>query len=187
MIYFIVARRLAQEGYPCVMANNGREALGYFYKDNFSLIISDIRMPEMSGLELLKNVKAAPPNMRKQAEMALKESEVKHRIVADNTYDWEWWLSPEDKFLYSSPSCKRITNHEPKEFLVDPDLFFRIILPEDQPIFLKHRSEVEQGLLQGEVEFRVVRSDGSYRWIGHVCQPVFDEGCQRQCGCEGDG
>jgi putative two-component system response regulator len=63
MIYSVVARRLAKEGYACVMANNGREALGHFYKDNFSLIISDIKMPEMNGLELLKNVKAVRPNM----------------------------------------------------------------------------------------------------------------------------
>jgi len=62
-IYSVIARRLAKEGYPCVMANNGREALGYFYKNNCSLIISDIRMPEMNGLELLKNVKAVRPNM----------------------------------------------------------------------------------------------------------------------------
>jgi putative two-component system response regulator len=62
-IYSVIARRLAKEGYPCVMANNGIEALSYFYKNNISLIISDIRMPEMSGLELLKNVKAVRPNM----------------------------------------------------------------------------------------------------------------------------
>jgi response regulator RpfG family c-di-GMP phosphodiesterase len=63
MIYSVVAQRLAKEGYACVMANNGREALGHFYKNNFSLIISDIKMPEMNGLELLKNVKAVRPNM----------------------------------------------------------------------------------------------------------------------------
>jgi putative two-component system response regulator len=63
MIYSVIARRLAKEGHACVMANNGREALGHFYKNNFSLIISDIRMPEMNGLELLKNVKAVRPNM----------------------------------------------------------------------------------------------------------------------------
>jgi putative two-component system response regulator len=62
-IYSIVARRLGQEGYSCVMANDGKEALGYFYNDHFSLIISDIRMPEMNGLELLKNVKTVQPKM----------------------------------------------------------------------------------------------------------------------------
>ena len=36
MIYSVLARRLSKEGYTCVMANNGREALGHFYKDNFS-------------------------------------------------------------------------------------------------------------------------------------------------------
>jgi putative two-component system response regulator len=63
MIYSVLAQRLAKEGYACMMANNGREALNHFYKNNFSLIISDIRMPEMNGLELLKNVKAVRPNM----------------------------------------------------------------------------------------------------------------------------
>ena len=60
----ILARRLTKEGYSCVTANNGGEALNHFYKDNFSLIISDIKMPEMNGLELLKNVKTLNPNMR---------------------------------------------------------------------------------------------------------------------------
>jgi DNA-binding NtrC family response regulator len=62
MICSILARRLAREGYSCVTAHNGKEALNYFYKENFSLIISDIRMPEMDGIELLKKVKAVDPN-----------------------------------------------------------------------------------------------------------------------------
>ncbi len=63
VICSILARRLSREGYVCVTANNGREALRYFYKDPFSLIISDIKMPEMDGLELLKRVKAMNPKM----------------------------------------------------------------------------------------------------------------------------
>jgi putative two-component system response regulator len=59
----LIAQRLAKEGYSCMMANNGREALGYFCDYHFSLIISDIRMTEMSGLELLRKVKEVRPNM----------------------------------------------------------------------------------------------------------------------------
>lgn len=45
------------------MAHNGKEALDHFIKDSFSLIISDIRMPEMNGIELLKNVKTINPDI----------------------------------------------------------------------------------------------------------------------------
>ena len=63
MISSLIAQRLAKEGYSCMMANNGREALGYFCDYHFSLIISDFRMTEMSGLELLRKVKEVRPNM----------------------------------------------------------------------------------------------------------------------------
>jgi len=59
----LLAHMFTKEGYSCVTANNGREALYHFYKDNFSLIISDIKMPKMDGIELLKKVKAIDPKM----------------------------------------------------------------------------------------------------------------------------
>jgi putative nucleotidyltransferase with HDIG domain len=57
MICLLLAQRLFKEGYICVTANNGKEALNHFYKENFSLMITDFRMPEMDGIELLKTVK----------------------------------------------------------------------------------------------------------------------------------
>jgi putative two-component system response regulator len=63
MICSILAQRLTREGYSCMTAHNGKEGLNHFYKDSFSLIISDIKMPEMDGIELLKKVKAMHPNM----------------------------------------------------------------------------------------------------------------------------
>jgi DNA-binding NtrC family response regulator len=59
----VLARRLTKAGYSPITANNGREALNLFYKENFSLIISDIKMPDMNGMEFLKNVRAVNPNI----------------------------------------------------------------------------------------------------------------------------
>ncbi len=59
----VLAQRLFKEGYICATANNGKEALNHFYKDDLSLIITDIKMPEMDGMELLKNVKTINSKM----------------------------------------------------------------------------------------------------------------------------
>ncbi|HMK47287.1 MAG TPA: PAS domain S-box protein, partial [Methanocella sp.] len=111
---------------------------------------------------------------RKQAEEVLHRSEERYRIVADNTYDWEFWLDTDKKFIYISPSCQRITGYAASEFIADPDLYFNIIHPADQKLFRDHNNEVYNKKTTGELEFRVIRRDGGLRWIHHLCQPVFD-------------
>ncbi len=44
-------------------AGNGQEALDILGNENFSLVITDLRMPEMSGSELLKNIKESHPDL----------------------------------------------------------------------------------------------------------------------------
>jgi len=110
----------------------------------------------------------------KRAEQALRESESKFRIVADNTYDFEFWLDPDGRYIYASPACERITGHKPEEFLVDSELRFRIVHPDDLPLFKIHRQEELARQTATQTEFRVVRPNGDIRWIGHVCRPVYD-------------
>jgi PAS domain S-box-containing protein len=112
---------------------------------------------------------------RQRIEEALRRSETKYRTVADNTYNWEWWRNPEGDFVYVSPSCQKITGHAPAEFVADPGLLLRIIHPDDRASFAAHQTEVEEKLTWGEIEFRILRPDGSERWLAHACQPVFDE------------
>lgn len=111
---------------------------------------------------------------RKRAEQALRASEERYRIVADNTYDWEFWISPQGQFLYNSPSCRRITGHTPDEFAANPELLNRIIHPADLERYRLHHHFVVEQQVPEEIEFRIVRADGDVRYIGHVCQPVFD-------------
>jgi len=88
----------------------------------------------------------------------------------------EFWINPEGKFVFMSPSCKRITGHDASEFTDDPSFLPNIIHPEDLPAFDRHRQEEEEkeGPIQ-EFEFRIFHADGSIRWVGHVCQRIFDE------------
>ena len=84
----ILARRLAKEGYVCIKANNGKEALQYFYKDAFSLVISDMKMPEMSGLELLRKLKAVSPKITVIMITAFPEIDMAVEAMRLGAYDF---------------------------------------------------------------------------------------------------
>ncbi len=84
----LLAQRLKGEGYFCVTANNGREALNHFYKDTFSLIISDIKMPEMDGIELLKRVRDLNPKMMVIMVTAYPEIDMAVEAMRLGAYDF---------------------------------------------------------------------------------------------------
>lgn len=88
MICSIISRRLIREGYSCATAHNGKEALNHFYKDGFSLIISDIKMPEMNGIELLKRVKSIDPKMRMIMVTAYPEIDMAVDAMRLGAYDF---------------------------------------------------------------------------------------------------
>lgn len=56
-----VAKILSKSGFEVSTAHSAREALEKMTKEAYSLLISDIIMPEMNGLELLKMVKKTWP------------------------------------------------------------------------------------------------------------------------------
>ena len=111
------------------------------------------------------------------AQKSLAESEERYSIVADFTYDWEYWVDSEGNFLYVSPSCERITGYSAEEFISDPDLMNRIIHPDDRNEMLEHfhkGRKVTPHTFEAK-DFRIIRRDGETRWIGHVCQPVYNQ------------
>jgi two-component system response regulator PilR (NtrC family) len=52
---------LRNEGYEVTTANNGEVAVEALKKDIFDLVITDMKMPRMDGLELIKNIKEMTP------------------------------------------------------------------------------------------------------------------------------
>jgi putative two-component system response regulator len=88
MICRVLVRRLSAEGYACTTAHNGKEALSCTYKNPFSLIISDINMPEMDGLELLKRVKTMNPSMMLIMVTAYPEIDMAVEAMRLGAYDF---------------------------------------------------------------------------------------------------
>jgi DNA-binding NtrC family response regulator len=54
---------LSSNGYSVVSATNGLQALDEFGKGKFSLVIADMKLPEMSGIEVLTEVKRVSPHV----------------------------------------------------------------------------------------------------------------------------
>jgi PAS domain S-box-containing protein len=110
-----------------------------------------------------------------QRTRALRESELRYRMVANFTNDWEVWRGEDGRYLYVSPSCERITGYTAEQFMADPDFLRRIIHPEDRAAFQDHLLRYGPGQQNDKMEFRLFRRDDRMIWIEHICQPIFDD------------
>ena len=54
---------LRRDGYDVVLAENGRGAIAHLQAGPFDLLLSDIRMPDVSGVEVLRTAKAINPQI----------------------------------------------------------------------------------------------------------------------------
>ncbi len=59
----IIGEVLAEEGYHAFTASSGMEALDILNTQLIDLVLSDVKMPGMSGIELLENIKALKPDL----------------------------------------------------------------------------------------------------------------------------
>jgi diguanylate cyclase (GGDEF)-like protein len=56
----ILGELLTDEGFDVTLAEDGIAALECFLRDDFDLVISDVRMPNKTGIELLKDIQQGP-------------------------------------------------------------------------------------------------------------------------------
>jgi PAS domain S-box-containing protein len=113
----------------------------------------------------------------KQRDQALRASEEAYRTVANFTYDWEYWLTPDGQMPYVSPSCEKHCGYSAAEFRSDPRLLERIIHPDDRAQLLGHLPDSldkAHAATRHEIDLRIITRSGEERWFSHVCQPVYD-------------
>ncbi|MDZ4202295.1 MAG: PAS domain S-box protein [Gallionella sp.] len=106
------------------------------------------------------------------ATKELSEQKDTLRIVADYTYDWEYWQGANKEILYMNPACEQITGYSQEDFVATPALLESIIHTNDQHLAQRHIAHFASNEVDN-IDFRIVRRDGGIRWITHICRPVY--------------
>ena len=59
-----IREAFSEEGYTVKVAQNGKEALLKLRRESFHLILTGLRMPEVNGFQLLKELRKIAPHIR---------------------------------------------------------------------------------------------------------------------------
>jgi len=57
-------RALASEGYSVSLASSGQEGLDCMKRGSFALVLLDLKMPDMDGIEVLNQIKTSWPDTK---------------------------------------------------------------------------------------------------------------------------
>ena len=120
---------------------------------------------------------------RKQAEDALRESEKKYRLLAENVRDVIWILDNAFQFTYVSPSARYMTGYESEEYV--GKIFNDFTPPESTRIIRKTFNERIEAESQGRMdtvsrfEYQMICKDGSLIWVETQAQSILDKDGKR--------
>lgn len=146
-----------------------------FPRDTAMVILQVISMPVLVIYPLGTALLGLLMTQRIQRDSITEEitaNELKFRIIADHTSDWEYWVDSDHRFLFCSTSCEKITGYSNAEFLDNALLLRAIVHPDDLPIVETHKHSIDLHF-PGRIEFRIIHRNGSIRWIEHGCVPVY--------------
>lgn len=77
----VIERVLQQSGYDVTVCTGGLQALSYFERNRFDLVLLDVMMPDLDGVEILRRLRAAYPRARVMLMTGHAEENVQARLL----------------------------------------------------------------------------------------------------------
>jgi len=84
----VISHKLQHEGYECVLAASGEEALEKICAHDFDLVLLDIRMPGMSGIEALPQMTFEDPDICVVMSTAVDDTQTTVQAMNLGAYDY---------------------------------------------------------------------------------------------------
>lgn len=84
----LLCYKLAKAGYHCAQASSGEQALEMMKNNQFELMLLDISMPDISGVEVLKKVRATHPDTAVVMATAITDTDTAIQCMKLGAYDY---------------------------------------------------------------------------------------------------
>ncbi len=104
----------------------------------------------------------------KQTEEELRSSESKYRQLLLAMTAYRYSVDIQDGrpiHTQHSSGCEPTTGYTPEDYAADPDLWIKMIHPDDHQRVLAHVEQVHNQDAVGPIEHRIIHRDGSVRWV----------------------
>ena len=111
----------------------------------------------------------------KRSELATRMSEQCFRAIANYTYDWEVWVGPTSRVLWTNPAVTRVTGYSIKELIAMSGFPGPLVYEQDRDRITRAFQSALSGSTGNDVQFRLQRKDGRVVWVEVSWQPIYDE------------
>jgi PAS domain S-box-containing protein len=112
-----------------------------------------------------------------RAEAAVRNSEERYGELLASVTDYIYSVRLHHGAVIDTshgPGCLAVTGYEPQEYANDPNLWHRMVHPDDRAAVVANAAQMAEGKVPPTIEHRIFHSDGSIRWIRNQRVPHYN-------------
>jgi diguanylate cyclase (GGDEF)-like protein/PAS domain S-box-containing protein len=164
----------------CLMHGRAEEEGWRVRKDHSRFFAEVVVRPVHNSLGALAGFTMVTRNIsgRKQAELSLRLSEARYRLLTEHSTDVIMWIGPDGTSLHVSAACRHLFGYEPEELIGRP---IGYLVHADDRVAIAQSESVCRNVPEDEAvaaTFRCVCKNGSIIWVETIHRRLPDDrGC----------